>query len=72
MSSLKKISVSTDKSKLDLKTIHTFLTQSYWGKGRTPEQVKKTIENSMCFGIYLDDEQIGFARVLSDTVIFLI
>ena len=66
----KEISVSTDKSKLDLKTIHAFLTQSYWGKDRTLEQVQKTIENSMCFGIYLNEEQIGFARVLSDTIIF--
>ena len=62
--------ISTDKTKLDLNVIHRFLTQSYWGKGRTMEQVRKSIENTMCFGVYLNDEQIGFARVLSDQVVY--
>lgn len=60
---------STDKSKLDIELIHTFLTNSYWAKGRTREAVKKSIENSFCFGIYLNTNQIGFARVLSDNVL---
>ena len=60
---------STDKSKLDIELIHKFLTNSYWAKGRTIEAVKKSIENSFCFGIYLNNEQIGFARVLSDNVL---
>jgi GNAT superfamily N-acetyltransferase len=59
---------STDKSKLNIELIHEFLTNSYWAKGRTIEAVKKSIENSFCFGIYLNREQIGFARVLSDNV----
>jgi N-acetylglutamate synthase-like GNAT family acetyltransferase len=59
---------STDKSKLDIGLIHEFLTNSYWAKGRTIEAVKKSIENSFCFGIYLNTQQIGFARVLSDNV----
>ena len=59
---------STDKSKLDIELIHKFLTNSYWAKGRTIEAVKKSIENSFCFGIYLNNKQIGFARVLSDNV----
>lgn len=59
---------STDKSKLDIEMIHSFLTDSYWAKGRRLDSVKKSIENSICFGIYLNDEQIGFARVLSDNV----
>lgn len=66
----KNIIVSTDKNRLDVKLIHDFLTQSYWAKGRTLEKVKKTIENSICFGIYLKNEQIGFARVVTDTTIF--
>ena len=60
---------STDKSKLDIELIHNFLTNSYWAKGRTIEVVKKSIENSLCFGIYLNAHQIGFARVLSDNVL---
>lgn len=64
------VSVSTDKSKLDLKVIHGFLTSSYWATGRTVEQVQATIDNSLCFGVYVDGRQIGFARVLTDTVAF--
>lgn len=64
------ILVSTDKSKLDVKLIYDFLTKSYWAKGRTQEQVQTTIDNSLCFGIYLDDTQIGFARVMTDGVVF--
>lgn len=64
------VSVSTDKSKLDLGVIHGFLTSSYWATGRTPEQVQATIDNSLCFGVYVDGRQIGFARVLTDTVVF--
>lgn len=44
---------------------------SYWGKGRTLEQTIQTIENSYCFGMYtLSNEQIGFARIVSDFVFF--
>ena len=64
------IVVSTDNSKLDVVLVHEFLTNSYWASGRTFAQVKKTIENTFCFGIYLNDEQIGFARVLTDKVVF--
>lgn len=60
------ITISTDKTKLNFKLIHEFLTDSYWAKGRTLEQVKMSVENSICFGIYLKDKQIGFARVLTD------
>ncbi|MEE9372186.1 MAG: GNAT family N-acetyltransferase [Saprospiraceae bacterium] len=67
---MKIITLSSDKSKLDIPLIHHVLTKSYWAKGRTLSEVKKSIENSFCYGIYSDDEQIGFARVVSDTVIF--
>ena len=64
------ITISTDKTRLNIKLIHEFLTKSYWAEGRTLERVKISIENSMCFGIYLKDKQIGFARVLTDKVVF--
>jgi GNAT superfamily N-acetyltransferase len=63
---MNEITISTDKNKLNVTMIHDFLTNSYWAEGRTLEQVKISIENSLCWGIYLDDEQIGFARVLTD------
>ena len=64
------ITVSTDKSKLDVPFIQNFLKDIYWAAGRTIEEVQVTIEASFCFGIYLDDEQIGFARVVTDYVVF--
>ena len=64
------ISISTDKKQLNIKFIHAFLTESYWAKGRTVEEVKTTIENCLCFGVYKNKKQIGFARVLTDGVVF--
>ena len=69
MNEQKEITISTDKNKLNISLIHEFLTKSYWGKGRTFEQVKISIENSLCWGMYLNDEQIGFARVLTDGIV---
>lgn len=66
----KRVLVSTNKNKLDTGLIHEFLSKTYWAKGRTLEQVKKSIHNSICFGIYLNDEQVGFARVISDKTVF--
>lgn len=64
------IHISTDKRKLQLDVIHGFLTHTYWAKGRTLEAVKKTIDNCLCFGVYMDDKQIGFARVATDYTVF--
>ena len=65
-------SISSDKSKLDIAVIHDFLcNDSYWAKGRSLDKVKESIENSMCFGIYDDaDNMLGFARVVTDKVAF--
>lgn len=63
--------ISTDKSLLDRNFIHEFVQNSYWGQGRTIEQTMKTIENSFCFGMYTkSNQQIGFARVVTDYVFF--
>ena len=64
------ITVSTDKSKLDVPFIQNFLKDIYWAAGRTIEEVQTTIDASFCFGIYLDEAQIGFARVVTDYVVF--
>ena len=65
--------VNDDKTRLDLKLIHHQVTNSYWAKGRTFDEVKRSIDNSICYGIYLDDEQVGFARIVTDltTVAYL-
>ena len=64
------ITISTDKEKLQIDVIHEFLTETYWAKGRTLEEVKKTIEHCLCFGMYLDGKQIGFARLATDYTVF--
>ncbi|HVP20334.1 MAG TPA: GNAT family N-acetyltransferase [Anaerolineaceae bacterium] len=63
--------VTTDKSKLDLKTIHEFLsTQSYWAQNRPYEIVEKAVEHSMCFGVYDGERLAGFARIVTDYATF--
>ncbi|MFM2213906.1 MAG: hypothetical protein RL427_1169 [Bacteroidota bacterium] len=64
------ITISTDKRKLDVPFIQNFLKDIYWAAGRTIEEVQVTIDASVCFGIYLDNQQIGFARVITDYVVF--
>jgi GNAT superfamily N-acetyltransferase len=64
-------SISTDPSKLNLDIIHNYISnESYWGKGRSLEVVKRSIDNSLPFGIYYKDEMIGFARILTDYATF--
>jgi len=58
--------ISTDRKRLDLDVIHEFLTECYWAKGIPREIVARSIENSLCFGVYEEHQQIGFARVISD------
>nr|PZN49050.1 MAG: GNAT family N-acetyltransferase [Bacteroidota bacterium] len=59
--------ISTDRSKLDTDSIHEFLsTKAYWCLNIPKETVRKSIENSLCFGLYDGEKQVGFARVISD------
>jgi GNAT superfamily N-acetyltransferase len=61
-----KFVISTDRDRLDLDIVHGFLTESYWAKEIPREVVVRSIENSLCFGVYGDGKQVGFARVISD------
>lgn len=64
-------SIDTDRSKLDVDAIQVFLeNDSYWAQTRTREQTEAAIENSICFGLYHVERQIGFARVVSDRATF--
>lgn len=59
--------ISTDPARLDLDVIHDFLTNCYWAKGIPRQVVARSVEHSLCFGIYhVSDGQVGFARVISD------
>jgi GNAT superfamily N-acetyltransferase len=62
--------ISTDRSKLDREAIHRFLAGSYWAKGIPREIVDRSIENALCFGLYDDGRQVGFARVITDFATF--
>ena len=62
--------ISTEASRLDLRTVHNFLKTSYWAAGVPFEVVERSVENSMNFGMYSGEEQIGFARVVTDSATF--
>lgn len=62
--------ISTDKSRLDVSVIHEFLTSSYWAAGRSVATIQRSIKNSMPFGVYKSDQQVGFARVITDYATF--
>jgi GNAT superfamily N-acetyltransferase len=63
--------IDTEKERLDLDAIHEFLScESYWAQKRTRGQTQTAIENSICFGVYQCERQIGFARVVSDRATF--
>src|SRR5579864_3278402 len=59
--------ITTDKSKLDLEFIHDFLANdAYWCKNIPYERVKRSVENSLSFGVFHNDKQIGYAKIISD------
>jgi GNAT superfamily N-acetyltransferase len=58
--------VSADKSKLNIEAIKLLLKQSYWANERTEETIAKSVENSICYGVYKNDELVGFGRVVTD------
>jgi GNAT superfamily N-acetyltransferase len=60
-------SISTERERLDLDVVHRFLSEdAYWSPGVPREVVARSIENSLCFGLYRGAEQVGFARVVTD------
>lgn len=58
--------LSDDKKLIQIDRVHTLLKSTYWANNRTIEKLQKSIENSLCFGIYKDGIQIGFARCVTD------
>jgi GNAT superfamily N-acetyltransferase len=62
--------VSTDPTRLDVDTIHEFLTHSYWSEGIPRAVVERAIANSLCFGVFEAQRQVGFARVITDYATF--
>ncbi len=64
------IQISTDKKLLDVPYIQSVLTELYWAKGRSLQEVQVTIDNSRCYGLYLHGRQVGFARIVTDYAVF--
>ena len=63
--------ISTDRNRLDVRIIHDFLAKhSYWAEGRSVDTVTRSLDNSLNFGVYKDEEQVGFARVVTDYATF--
>lgn len=63
--------ISDDPARLDIAFIHRYLsTESYWAQGRPIEIVQRSVDNSLPFGVFRGDEQIGFARVVTDYATF--
>lgn len=63
--------ISTDKSRLDVRAVHEFLSErSYWAQDIPFDVVRRSIENSLCFGVYDGGGQVGFARVITDFATF--
>ncbi|WP_223068340.1 GNAT family N-acetyltransferase [Paenibacillus caui] len=65
--------ISNDKDKINNQVVLDYLQRSYWANQRPSERILKSIETSKCFGVYHDDRQIGFARVVTDeaTIFYL-
>lgn len=62
--------ISTDPARLDVDVIVEMLTRAYWAKGRPRERTERALANSLVFGLYAGNKQIGLARIVSDYSIF--
>jgi len=60
------LKISRDKSLLQIDKVMELLGQSYWAQNRLIAVVQKSIENSICYGVFINNIQIGFARVITD------
>jgi N-acetylglutamate synthase-like GNAT family acetyltransferase len=62
--------ISTDPAQIDVAAVHGFLAASYWAQGIPRATVERSIQHSLCFGIYREKQQAGFARVITDRATF--
>ncbi len=63
--------ISDDPARLNRALIHRFLSErSYWAQGVAPETVHRSLDHSLCFGVYQAGAQVGFARVVTDFATF--
>jgi ribosomal protein S18 acetylase RimI-like enzyme len=62
--------LSCDLDRMSVDVIHGYLSQEYWSKGIPREVVARSMQNSLCFGVFHETEQVGFARVITDFATF--
>ena len=62
--------ISTDPTRIDVALVHQFLADSYWAHGRTRAVVERSLQNSICFGVYRQAQQVAFGRVITDRAVF--
>lgn len=62
--------ISTDRSRLNVAMVYDFLKTSYWAAGISRETLDRSIQNSFCFGVFDGEQQVGFARVVTDFATF--
>jgi GNAT superfamily N-acetyltransferase len=67
-----KYSIADGKNAVNLEAVHRLLGKSYWAKDRSLETISATIDRSLCFSLFRDEKQIGFARVLTDYVTYAV
>jgi GNAT superfamily N-acetyltransferase len=62
--------VSTELARMDIDVIHGYLARAYWSNGITREIIERAVRHSLCFGLFKDETQIGFARAVTDSTTF--
>jgi ribosomal protein S18 acetylase RimI-like enzyme len=62
--------VSTDPARLDVDAVYDYLSRSYWAQGIPRETVERALQNSLCFGLFDGEKQIGLARVVTDRITY--
>jgi GNAT superfamily N-acetyltransferase len=62
--------ITTNKKEMDRGSIHSYLTASYWAVGIPKKTVEIAIDNSLCFGVFKKNDQVGFARLVTDFATF--
>lgn len=63
--------IDTERSRLDIELIYGFLSREFWDSaGISRDLVERSIEHSLCFGVYEGERQVGFARVVTDRATF--
>jgi GNAT superfamily N-acetyltransferase len=62
--------VSADRNAIDFNAVYDFLKTTPWASGLSRDALNRAIRNSLCFSLFEENRQIGFARVITDFVTY--